>query len=322
MGFTEDYKKVREENAPGFHKQQRGLIKVWGKESVQFLNGLITNDIAKIEDGAQMMAAFPNVQGRLLAVVRVLRQGEEFFFETDEVTHDKLYQNLFRFTFAGDFFIEDISANYAYFEIINNDFGTLGDEVMKFDGKFTTDLFVAANIAEKFEADMRESGAVEISDELYETLRIENGVPKYGVDMDETTVVLETGLDEAVSFNKGCYIGQEIIARIHFRGHVAKQLTGLILDSPPFQGGVAAVSADGVVTPSGSEPPTVAGGSPSDLELKSDEGKAAGRITSLTYSPRLDKYVAIALVRYEFLPENTELKIGEISAKVTKLPVL
>jgi folate-binding protein YgfZ len=148
---------------------------------------------------------------------------------------------------------------------------------------------------------MRSSGAIEISDELYETLRIENGVPKYGVDMDETTVVLETGLDEAVSFTKGCYVGQEIIARIHFRGHVAKKLIGLILSD---------WSADIPVRLD------------SPLELTSLEGKSAGRITSITYSPKLEKTIALGYVRYEFLAEDTELNAGEITAKVKNFPVL
>ncbi len=79
------------------------------------------------------------------------------------------------------------------------------------------------------------SDAVEISDEIYEILRIENGVPRYGVDMDETTIVPELGLEGLISYNKGCYIGQEIIARIYFRGHVAKQLRGLVLSDEQVQ---------------------------------------------------------------------------------------
>ena len=116
-----------------------------------------------------------------------------------------------------------------------------------FASRVSNSYFTPIDSASTFRNNLLNSGAVQISDDLYETLRIENGVPKYGVDMDETTVVLETGVDEAVSFTKGCYIGQEIIARIHFRGHVAKKLTGLVLNSPPFEGGVAAASADGVV---------------------------------------------------------------------------
>ena len=74
------YKKIRDGRA-GFYKQKRGLIEVRGKEAVQFLDGMITNDMKTLEDGAQMMAAFPNAQGRLVAVVRVQRRGESYFIE-------------------------------------------------------------------------------------------------------------------------------------------------------------------------------------------------------------------------------------------------
>jgi len=93
----------------GFYEHNRGLIAVWGKEAVQFLDGLISNDMKTLEDGGQMLAAFPNAQGRLLAAVRVTRQGERFLFETEDATREKVFQNLFRFTFAGDFFVEDLS---------------------------------------------------------------------------------------------------------------------------------------------------------------------------------------------------------------------
>src|SRR6476659_229130 len=110
------YDEIRDGRA-GFYEQKRGLIAVWGKEAVQFLDGLITNDMKTLKDGGQMLAAFPNAQGRLLAVVRVQRQGDQFFIETEAATREKLYQNLFRFTLAGDFFAEDLSEQFAYFEI-------------------------------------------------------------------------------------------------------------------------------------------------------------------------------------------------------------
>src|SRR6187549_1846000 len=100
-----------------FYEQDRGLIAVWGKEAIQFLDGLITNDMKTLPDGASMLAAFPNAQGRLLAVVRALRQGDRFIFETEHATREKLFQNLFRFTFAGDFFVEDLSEQFRYFDL-------------------------------------------------------------------------------------------------------------------------------------------------------------------------------------------------------------
>src|SRR6185503_4095941 len=270
----ETYNEIRAGRA-GFYEQKRGLIAAHGKEAVQFLDGMITNDMKTLEDGQQMLAAFPNAQGRLIAVVRVLRQGERFLFETEEATREKLYQNLFRFTFAGDFFVENLSEQFQYFEV----FGPVGDvyhpEVadmfpgaFAFEAKHGASYFMPIDQAEKVrDLLINENNCVVIDDELYETLRIESGIPKYGVDMDETTIVPELGLDGMISYNKGCYVGQEIIARIHFRGHVAKQLTGLVISSPPYEGGVAPASGDGVVL--------------SGSELKSLDGKNAGRVTSV-----------------------------------------
>lgn len=290
--FIENYKFVRN-GGTGIYEQKRGLIAVWGKEAVQFLNGLITNDVAKLADGEQLSAAFPNAQGRLLASVRVLRTGERFLFETETVTHEKIYKNLFRFTFAGEFFVEDLSENYRYFEIYNLKSEISGSEFIKFQNNFSTPIFVSNEAAEDFVASLKNENAVQISDDLYEVLRVETGVPLYEADADETTIVPELG-DEMISYNKGCYIGQEIIARIHFRGHVAKKLTGLILETEAKAGD----------------------------ELKSTEGKNAGKITSVAFSPTLEKYIALAFVRYDFLAEGTELKIGEQSATVKNLPFL
>ena len=289
--LLQEYKTIRE-NGYGFFEQKRGLIEVSGKEAIQFLNGLITNDVAKLKENAQMSAAFPNANGRLIAVVRVLRSGDKFLFETEEVTHETVFTNLFRFTFAGDFFVEDLSENYEFYSISN--FKSEISNSIEFNGGFGKDVFVPKTLAEDFLKELKNQNAVEISDELYEVLRIENGIPKYGVDMDETTIVPEIGLPDIISYNKGCYIGQEIIARIHFRGHIAKQLTGLRVESRESR--------------------------VESRELKSLEGKSAGRITSVTFSPKLEKTIALAYVRYEFLAEGTELKIGDLTATVKNLP--
>ncbi|MGI9036812.1 MAG: YgfZ/GcvT domain-containing protein [Pyrinomonadaceae bacterium] len=298
--FQKEYKFVRG-GGIGFYRQTRGLIAVWGKEAVQFLNGLMTNDVAKLEENSQMFAAFPNAQGRLLAVVRVLRKGDKFLFETEAATREKVFNNLFRFTFAGDFYVEDLSKNFQFFEVQSAKCKVQSADSMVFRSKFSTDYFVPKEAVENFSRELENQRAVEISDEVYEVLRVENGVPKYGVDMDETTIVPELGLENLISYQKGCYIGQEIIARIHFRGHIAKQLTGLILSEPP-------ASVDGLNL------------EPHNAELKSLDGKNAGRITSVTFSPTLKKFIALAFVRYDYLAENTKLKVNDLAARVKNLP--
>ena len=299
--FLDNYNKIRE-NGTGFYEQKRALIEVSGKEAVQFLNGLITNDVAKLADGSTMFAAFPNAQGRLLALVRVMRVGDKFLFETEQTTHEKIYQNLFRFTFAGDFFVEDLSEKYSYFSMENGKWKMENVGLIEFKTHIGADYFVPKNSAEHFQEELKNQNAIEISDELYEVLRIENGIPKYGVDIDETTIVPEIGLPDVINYNKGCYIGQEIIARIYFRGHIAKQLKGLILQS---------------------EPRAVANGQLPNLqndELKSTEGKNAGRVTSITFSPKLQKTIALGYVRYDYLADGTELKIGDLMVTVKDLP--
>ena len=294
----EAYNHVRS-GGSGFHKMSRGLIAVWGKEAVQFLDGMITNDMKTLEDGAQMLAAFPNAQGRLIAVVRVLRQGDRCLFETEAATREVLYNSLFRFTFAGDFFVEDLSEAHAYYEV----FGPEPSEgAFVFDSTVGKSCFIPADQAKSFEAGLAAAGAVAIDDETYETLRIESGIPKFGVDMDETTIVPELSLDGMISYNKGCYVGQEIIARIHFRGHVAKQLTGIVVDP--------AESSDGE--------PTIAPGT----ELTTPDGKNAGRITSVTFSPKLDKTIALGFVRYAHIATGTVLRVNDKAIVVTEIPLV
>ncbi len=299
--FFDDYKQIRN-GGSGFYEHRRGLIAVWGKEAIQFLDGLISNDFKTLKEGGQMMAAFPNAQGRLLAVVRVLRQGDRFLLETEDATREKVFKNLFRFTFAGDFFVEDLSEDFKYFEIFGGESEQAATATgILYGSDSSASHFIEAAMAERFRGGLIAKGAVEINDELYETLRIENGTPRYGVDMDETTIVPELGLEGLVSYKKGCYIGQEIIARIHFRGHVAKRLTGLI-----FEGARTSVSAALADT---------------EISVPAD-GKNAGRITSVTDSPQLDKTIALAFVRYNYLAEGTELNVGNEKAVVTRLPFM
>jgi folate-binding Fe-S cluster repair protein YgfZ len=95
------------EGKTGVFTESYGFIGVAGTEAVMFLNGLITNDVAKLEENSWMPAAFPNAQGRLLATVRVLRQHDKFLFVTERATYEKVLKNLERFTLAGDFQVND-----------------------------------------------------------------------------------------------------------------------------------------------------------------------------------------------------------------------
>lgn len=321
-----EYRVVREGGAGLIDLSSRGRVEVAGTESVQFLNGLITNDVKTLEEGAWMNAAFPSVQGRLIAEARVLRlAGDRFLFDTEAATHERVLKTLERFTLAGDFRVTDLTGKLALLslqgalssQVIRAVIGEEAAQVKR--GRVVTmewknqrlhlirathtaedgfDLFVAAAGAVSLWDALSSSGALAVGFDALEVLRIEAGMPRYGVDMDEMNVVLEAVADNAVSFTKGCYIGQEIIARIHWRGHVAKKLAGLIFDAK--------------------------GEAKRDDKVRAMDGKEIGRLTSVTFSPRLGRLIALAYIKYDYLSPETTVNVisgdAELAAHVAELP--
>lgn len=323
--FSNDYSAVRDGGAGLIDLSSRGRILVSGSEAVMFLNGLITNDMKTLAANSWMVAAFPNVQGRLLAVVRILNRTDGFLIDTEAATHEKVLQLLNRFTLAGDFRVTDVTTETAAIslqgakaaEVLRTIFG---EEVAQVEpnqvasarfnqtdvtiirathtGEDGFDLFIEAAEADTLRQALTGAGAISASDAVAEVLRIEAGIPRYGIDMDETTIVTETNLEDAVSFTKGCYLGQEIIVRIKHRGHVAKKLAGIILESDA----------------------TIEAGA----KILSSDDKEIGRVTSFTFSPRLDRKIALGYVKYDYLAAGTSVKVptnlGEIDARIAELP--
>ena len=173
-------------------------------------------------------------------------------------------------------------------------------------GKGGYDLFVPNNslgaVADKLIAAAKQIGGRACGWQAFETARIEAGIPRFGVDMDETNLPLECGpaLRDAVSYNKGCYIGQEVINRIHSFGHVNRELRGLRLTDPASAG--------------------------LPLPQRSDKlfhnGKEVGYVTSAVKSPAFGN-IALGYVRREANQIGTELTLqgtGESTAKIVELP--
>ena len=324
-----EYAAVRDGGAGLIDLSSRGRIRVSGSEAIMFLNGLITNDMKTLAENHWMAAAFPNVQGRLIAAVRVARLADEpakkkasptFLLETEAATHESVLKTITRFTRAGDFHVTDITSETTLLsvqgkgatEIARKVLGEAAaqippDGALEIDWRQSTvtvirathtgedgfDLIVKSTQAYAMWESLTGAGAQPVGHDALEILRIEAGIARYGRDMDETNVVTETNLDDAVSFTKGCYIGQEIIARIKYRGHVAKKLTGLMFERhEPIEIGAA---------------------------IKSAEGKAIGRITSMAQSPGLGRTIALGYVRYEYLAPGTSVSVlaGERKAVAT-----
>jgi folate-binding protein YgfZ len=325
-----EYAAVRERGAGLLDLSSRGRLLVTGSEAVAFLNGLITNDMKTLAEHRWMPAVFPNVQGRLLASVRVIRLADDggkphFLIDTEPTTHDRVLQTIQRFTLAGDFHVTDLTNNTVLLSLQGKASSEILRAVLSTDavavnsngvsqcpwedhqvitllrashtGADGFDLILDNSKAEQLWQALKAHGARPVGYDALEILRIEAGVPRYGLDMDDTTVVTETNLDEAVSYTKGCYVGQEIIARIKYRGHVAKKLRGLSFDGPVIA-------------------------APQQI-IKSADDKEIGHITSTTYSPHLGQQIALGYVKYDHIAAGTTVKTeGGTPANVVDLPFI
>jgi folate-binding protein YgfZ len=319
-----EYKAVREGGAGLIDLSSRGRIRVSGSEATMFLNGLITNDMKTLAENRWMPAAFPTVQGRLIAAVRVAHANAAFLIDSDAESHEAVLKTVSRFTLAGDFHVSDVTAETALLtiqgkrarEVVERVFETSisdlpRDGVVELKWQSTPitiirathtaedgfDVVIDSAQAVELRHALSEAGALPVDQDTFEILRVEAGIARYGSDMDESNVVTETNLDDAVSYTKGCYIGQEIIVRIKHRGHVAKKLTGLQFETDQK------IDAGTVV--------------------RSKENKEIGRVTSAVFSPGLNKTIGLGYVRYEYLTPGTIISIdNNIAGTVSELPFI
>jgi len=308
-----EYEVVREGGAGLIDlSEARGRIRVGGSEAVMFLNGLITNDVKSLPEKRWMPAVFPTVQGRLIGVVRVIRgSGASFLIDTETASHEAVLKTISRFTLAGDFKVSDVTAETALLtvqgegaaQVVEKVFETPVSEMSR-DGVSETewqniavtiirashtgedgfDLVVDSSRKAELQQALEDAGAQAIGADTFEILRVEAGIARFGLDMDETSVIPETNLDDAISYTKGCYVGQEIIVRIKHRGHPAKKLTALRFE-----------------TDQQIEPGAV---------IRSTENQEIGRVTSAVISPRLGS-IGLGYVRYEHLAEGTRVVVGD-----------
>ena len=318
-----EYQSVREGGAGLIDlSATRGRIRVSGSEATMFLNGLMTNDMKSLAANRWMPAVFPTVQGRLIGAVRVIRGGEPtFLIDTETASHDAVLKTISRFTMAGDFKVTDVTAETALLtvqgpgagEVIEKVFETPASEIppngvsevqwqslpatiirAAHTGENGFDIVIDSSRKAELLQALETAGAQPISEDTLEILRVEAGIARFGLDIDETSVVPETNLDDAVSYTKGCYVGQEIIVRIKHRGHPAKKLTGLRFETDtPIEPGAT---------------------------INSTENQEIGRVTSAVVSPPLGS-IGLGYVRYEHLAAGTRVIVGDgINATVTALP--
>jgi glycine cleavage system T protein len=301
----------------------RAKFTMKGRDHIRFLHRMVSNDVQKLAPGQGTYAALLNAQGHILVDLRLYCAEGRFLVDTDADLREKAMQGLGRYIVGDQVEMEPLelytlalqgprarsllektlhidlpalqefdhfATNYAGFPVRVVCASSTGDEGYEVwvGAKGLLAIWGAA-CGQAPTYDMLLCGS-----QALETLRIEAGIPRYGQELAEDTIPLEAGLYNALSFTKGCYLGQEIVERARSRGHVNWQLMGLIVDAsvPPQPG-----------------------------EKLTSDGKEMGEVTSACVSPALGKTLAMAYLRREVSEPGTKLAFASgVAAEVTALP--
>ncbi|MDQ2629510.1 MAG: folate-binding protein [Actinomycetota bacterium] len=304
------YRQLREECGL-VEEQDRGLLVVKGPEAADYLQGQLTNDVEAIEPGDAAYAALLDRKGHMQADMRVLRPSEELelLLDLEPEGLEAARRHLQMYKIGRDVEVDDESETHSFISLIGpRSVEIAGTAALPESACETTtiggarcvavgtdagiDLIFATAKRESVREALFSAGAVEVSPEAAEIVRIEAGRPRFGAEMGTETMPAEAGIvEQAVSFTKGCYIGQETVARLHYKGKPNRHLRGLRLSAPARPGDV----------------------------LRLGE-KEVGRVGSAALSPALGP-VGLAIVRREAEPGAT-LAVGEdgVTAEVVALP--
>jgi folate-binding protein YgfZ len=280
----------------------RGKLRLTGAEAAEFLQGQVTNDVEALAPGTGCYAALLNHKGKVQFDMRLLRGEDWIWIDTEPGFAPAMERTVRTFGIGRDVRAEDVTAERSILSLLGPaaraalDAEPPAEEHSFVEGEHG--IYVATLLgvdvicpAEHAHAVRVALGAEAVSDEAAECLRIEAGRPRFGLDFDSDTIPEEAGLnDRAVSFTKGCYVGQETVARLHYKGKPNRHLRGLRLSEPV----------------------------PVGTELRLGE-RVVGRVGSVASSPRHGP-IALALVRREASLGDELDAGGGVTAAVVEPP--
>jgi tRNA-modifying protein YgfZ len=282
-------------------RSERGKLALTGPDAKTFLHGQVTNDIEALTPGHGCYAAFLTHKGKMLGDLRVFDVGDELLLDCERVALQELFNMIRRYKLGADVELHKRTVELALLSVIGPDAPRLAGPEEHDNARVTlggiaaiavttdvgTDLFCAAADRDALRAALDFPDGDETDAEV---VRVEHGRPRYGLDLDESVIPQEAGLnDRAVSFTKGCYVGQETVARLYYRGKPNRRLLGLRLSEP----------------------------APPGTELRLGE-KVVGKLGSSVVSPELGP-IGLALVRREAGPGDT-VSVAGVAALIVDVP--
>jgi tRNA-modifying protein YgfZ len=249
-------------------RSERGKLALTGADAAEFLNGQVTNDVLALGAGAGCYAAFLTHKGKMLGDLRVLAVGQprrapgELLLDTERCALQTLFDMIRRFKVGFDVQLHKRTLECCLLSLtgprardvlaaVAPEHGLADVEHAHVAARIAqtpvrliatarpagVDVLGPAQARDALVAALREAGAVAVSEQAAEIVRVEHGRPRYGVDLDDSVIPQEAGLNErAVSFTKGCYVGQETVARLHYKGRPNRHLRGLRMSEPVATG--------------------------------------------------------------------------------------
>jgi folate-binding protein YgfZ len=295
------YEAVLSPEGVGFtHRTHRGLLELTGRDRQSFLQGMVSNDVAALIPGQSCHAALLDSSAHLLAELNIHCRPDSLMIETDASNSMRVSQTLDKFLIMEKVRIQDVSDQWAIVALQGQGAEALATKALEHYTGFQAiahhsavqgrDVFVPMAEQESLQEELRTSGAVYVMDDAWEILRIEAGIPAWGRELEEIVLLPEAGLTDAVSDTKGCYVGQEIVARIAARGHANRALRAILLaegEAAPMPGDLIHLPPEGP-----------------------DAGREIGRITSAVHSPKFSgRALALGYVRREHNAPGTSVSV-------------
>ena len=260
----------------------RSRLLIKGADRKRFLHGQVTNDVNKLAVGQGCYAAIVTAKGKIESDVYIWCLEDALLLDFEPGLTEKIAARFEKYVIADDVQIEDASGTYSMFTVQGPQASPpphVGGYVFENARGTSKGFDVFVPVGQKVELPGKRC-----SEEALEIVRIEAGMPRFGVDMDETNLASEAGIEaRAISYTKGCYIGQEVISRIRTYGQVAKALRGLKCEVLPKRGDKLFI-----------------------------QGKEVGYVTSAIFSPVLKQNIALGYVRREHNEIGTKLEGVEI----------
>jgi folate-binding protein YgfZ len=290
MFSLDDYWTLRKKAAV-VRRSDRAVLAVTGGDRATWLQGLLTNDVLTLQEGQSCYSAYLTPQGRMITDMHVIARADRLWLDVPAPLAASLRDRLDGLIFTEDAQVVDASESIVVWGVHGPDMvhrfkgsqvqGFGGSQVQRFEDEVQGFRFYLS-AADPLPAALAELPQVSL--ETFDVLRIEAGVPKFLVDMTEDTIPLEAGIeDRAISFTKGCYVGQEVIVRVTHRGggRVSKRLIQWRDSSHTVTAGAAIQSGD----------------------------RAIGRVTSAAYSPAQDALIGLGYVHRDFVESGTAITV-------------